>query len=100
MRIRLAVVLTLALAAACREHRETPPVADPASRRTTPSGEVQGFAGRYGSWVWLGIPYAAPPVGDLRWREPTPPPAWSGVRDALRFGSPCLQYASPLGGIQ
>ena len=99
MRIRLALLLLLSFAA-CRQHREVPPVADPASRRSTQSGEVQGFVGRYGSYVWLGIPYAAPPVGDLRWRAPTPPAAWSGVRDALQFGAPCVQYASPLGGIQ
>jgi para-nitrobenzyl esterase len=38
---------------------------------------------------YLGIPYAAPPVGALRWRAPRPVQAWSGVRDATRAGSPC-----------
>jgi para-nitrobenzyl esterase len=99
MRTWLALLLALSIVG-CRERRETTPLADPASRRSTPSGDVQGFVGRYGSYVWLGIPYAAPPVGDLRWRGPTPPAAWSGVRDATRFGSPCVQYASPMGGIQ
>jgi para-nitrobenzyl esterase len=38
---------------------------------------------------YLGIPYAAPPVGALRWRAPRPAHAWRGVRDATRPGSPC-----------
>ncbi|GEP34091.1 carboxylic ester hydrolase [Nocardioides szechwanensis] len=40
---------------------------------------------------WGGIPYAAPPVGDLRWAEPQPPEPWEGERDATRFGDACLQ---------
>ena len=40
---------------------------------------------------WLGIPYAAPPVGDLRWRAPEPPDDWPGTRTADEFGPPCLQ---------
>jgi para-nitrobenzyl esterase len=40
---------------------------------------------------WRGIPYAAPPVGDLRWRPPAPVAPWSGVRDATEFAPPCIQ---------
>jgi para-nitrobenzyl esterase len=50
--------------------------------------------------VWLGLPYAAPPTGDRRWREPVPPAPWTGVREALAPGAPCVQYASPFGGIR
>ena len=42
---------------------------------------------------FLGIPYGAPPVGPLRFRAPTPPAAWSDVRDALEFGNPAFQVA-------
>ena len=41
--------------------------------------------------AFLGIPYAAPPTGDLRWRPPQKPAMWSGVRDATHYGSPCVQ---------
>src|SRR5262249_49756684 len=63
------------------------------------AGDVVGFVGSYGSHVWLGIPYAKPPVGALRWRAPQPPGAWTGTREALAFGSACTQFASPLGGV-
>jgi para-nitrobenzyl esterase len=49
--------------------------------------------------VFLGIPFAAPPVGVLRWREPQPPIVWSGVRDATRFGSSCVQVPAGIGGF-
>lgn len=47
---------------------------------------------------FLGIPYAAPPVGGLRWRPPQPVVQWTGVRDAAQFASFCAQPPSPLGG--
>ncbi|MGH6911034.1 MAG: carboxylesterase family protein, partial [Phenylobacterium sp.] len=39
--------------------------------------------------TFLGIPYAAPPVGDLRWRPPAPAAGWSGARDATKAGASC-----------
>ncbi len=50
--------------------------------RMVPGGTVQAF---------LGIPYAAPPVGPLRWRPPQPARGWTGVRDATRPGFACMQ---------
>src|SRR5262249_60657121 len=74
------------------------PVGDPAARRGPPAGEVAGFTGAYGSHVWLGLPYAAPPVGALRWRAPQPAPRWEGVREAVFTGEPCPHDASVYAG--
>ncbi|MGD0092077.1 MAG: carboxylesterase family protein [Planctomycetota bacterium] len=48
--------------------------------------------------AFKGIPYAAPPLGNLRWREPQPPAKWEGVRKADKFGAQCAQPhgASPI----
>src|SRR3984957_5229160 len=56
----------------------------------TASGAVRGaFGGDH--LLFAGIPYAAPPVGPLRWRSPQPPTPWQGVRDASKFGPRCMQ---------
>ena len=46
--------------------------------------------------AFRGIPYARPPVGELRWQPPQPPPPWQGVREALQPGSACTQRTSGL----
>ncbi|MBV8833435.1 MAG: carboxylesterase family protein [Acidobacteriaceae bacterium] len=54
-------------------------------------GVVAGVPGRDPSiTVFKGIPFAAPPVGDLRWREPKPVIAWTGVRKLGDFGASCI----------
>ncbi len=59
------------------------------------SGLVQGTRLTSGVEVFKGIPFAAPPLGDLRWREPRVPAAWNVIRRADRFGDVCLQTRDP-----
>jgi para-nitrobenzyl esterase len=54
----------------------------------TRSGAVVGDGADV--WAFKGIPYAAPPVGELRWRPPAPPTPWDGVRKSTSFGEDCL----------
>ena len=67
----------------------------------TDNGAVRGQAAD-GVESWKGIPFAAPPVGPLRWRAPQPAARWTGVRDATRYSPDCMQKpfpsdAAPLG---
>jgi para-nitrobenzyl esterase len=58
------------------------------------SGLIKGVSGRDSSiMVFKGIPYAAPPVGDLRWKPPQPAAKWSGIRDCNQFGPSAIQSA-------
>lgn len=54
-------------------------------------GQIRGAMLEQGGAVFKGIPYAAPPVGALRWREPAPVKPWTGQRDATVFGPACAQ---------
>jgi para-nitrobenzyl esterase len=57
----------------------------------TTSGKVRGIIRNGGGAEFLGIPFAQPPIGDLRWRDPQPVKPWKGVRDSSSFGAPCAQ---------
>ena len=46
---------------------------------------------------WLGIPYASPPIGSLRWKPPVPPASWNGTLNATSFSAACLQVNDSLG---
>ena len=62
----------------------------------TESGAVRGTVSS-GVDSFLGVPYARPPVGELRWRAPEPAARWSGVRDAAAYGNRCPAAASTNG---
>ncbi len=57
----------------------------------TGAGRVQGLALEGGIARFAGIPFAAPPVGGLRWKPPQPAAAWTGVRPAVGFADQCMQ---------
>ena len=58
--------------------------------KTINDGKVKAF---------LGLPYAAPPVGDLRWKAPEPAAKWKGVRDATSYGAHCYGDQSQRHGL-
>jgi len=55
------------------------------------TGSLSGLATTGGVTAYLGIPFAAPPVGELRWRPPQPAAKWEAVRKADKFGTSCMQ---------
>jgi para-nitrobenzyl esterase len=74
-------------------------VASPASGSANPIVRIDGGLVRgadvAGVDSFLGLPYAAPPTGNLRWRPPQPAAGWYGVRDGTTFGPSCPQAPSP-----
>jgi para-nitrobenzyl esterase len=66
--------------------------ASAADRVKTANGVVEGTGAQSsGVRMFKGIPFAAPPVGDLRWKAPQPVKSWDGVRPAVQFGPRCMQ---------
>jgi para-nitrobenzyl esterase len=81
---RLLVILGVLCAAFAANAQSTP------LQVKIASGTVEG-KDITGVRAFLGIPFAAPPVGDLRWKPPVPAAKWDGVRKATDFGSHCMQ---------
>ena len=73
-------------------------VARPAPVALAPAGAVEGEA-LAGVNAFKGVPYAASPTGQRRWRPPAPLAPWEGVREAKTFGPACLQPRMPAGGL-
>ncbi|SDM67913.1 para-nitrobenzyl esterase [Maricaulis salignorans] len=95
MRIILSAILGLGLAA-CGQSGQPPaqPVSDPATIRVLDQGEVIGSRTARGAEAWRGLAFAAPPVGDLRWRAPRPVLAHEGVFEALESPDRCAQITN------
>ncbi|WP_084446920.1 carboxylesterase/lipase family protein [Hymenobacter roseosalivarius] len=68
-----------------------PPTASAANRVQTANGLLEGGTAASGIREFKGVPFAAPPVGDLRWREPQPVKSWMGIRQARKFGPQAMQ---------
>jgi para-nitrobenzyl esterase len=80
------LLLSLALSTAALTHASNP------LQIKTDKGKVEGSLTADGKVrAFKGIPYAAPPVGDLRWQPPQPAAKWKGIRSAKDFGSHCVQ---------
>ncbi|MBI3793014.1 MAG: carboxylesterase family protein, partial [Gemmatimonadetes bacterium] len=85
MRRLLTATLALVVAAATLPAQDTPP-----TRVTTSFGPLAGRDSA-GIATFRNIPYAAPPVGALRWKAPVRPARWTAPRDASQFGPACMQ---------
>ncbi|MBB3032521.1 carboxylesterase/lipase family protein [Alteriqipengyuania lutimaris] len=93
----LGIVASALLLAGCASVDNTP-LAPAAPLVTTSDGTLRGSA-QAGLHVFRGIPYAAAPVGDLRWKPPQPTAQWEGVRDASSFGPACMQPPVPASSL-
>lgn len=85
----LALNLIFAMSSATIAHAQSQPTV------IITQGTLAGTA-ENGIAVFKGIPFAAPPVGELRWHAPQPPVSWAGTRDASQFGNACIQNPLPV----
>ena len=86
------------LAVSCVSSPRTAAVTEPGQWRgdnvvQTRFGLVEGFPDADTTLVWKAIPYARPPVGDLRWRAPKDPEPWAGIRAPRSFSAGCTQFS-------
>ena len=89
---KLIVLLAVLAVFGCNKTVDTPVL-------TIEGGQIQGVTTDIpGVLVYRGIPYAAPPIGDLRWKEPQPVVPWQGVKLCDRFGHPSYQAIQYPGG--
>jgi len=90
-KLLFAALVVIAIALVFFQSQQPPEAVDEALRHP-PAGDLIGFAERYDTYAWLGIPYAQPPLGDLRWRAPRPLAHWQELREATRYGEVCPQF--------
>lgn len=92
VRFSLPLVCALALGACSTSAPPVPTASSPPSATVeTTAGPIEGMVEDDGLRVFRGVPFAAPPVGDLRWAPPQPPEPWTEVREATAFGAKCVQ---------
>lgn len=95
MRLLLTIILGLGLTACGQTVDQSfVPSSEPSTLRVTQQGEVIGFRSARGADAWRGLAFAAPPVGDLRWRAPRPALRHDGVFEALASPDRCAQITN------
>lgn len=96
--LRWAAMAALVGLAACSGGDTPQQSAEPAqdTQRTLGQGEITGFHSGEAASAWLAVPYAAPPVGDLRWRAPRAPLAFDDRLEAIEHGAVCPQITNEL----
>ena len=92
-RLPFALLASIVFAAPAAQAQQVTPVVE------TDKGRVQGLEDE-GVDAYYGLRYAAPPVGDLRFKPPVPEEAWDGIYDATAMGAPCMQFYTPSGPVQ
>lgn len=94
--VRALVVTLVFLTSACSSKpswRDLNAAPSPSTKRQTSQGAVIGYADSPKTHAWSGVPYAAPPVGTLRWKAPRAPASWGDEpRLATRYGEVCPQF--------
>ncbi len=103
-RLAAALLFPLLLGGACagRTFREPEPGFagwDGGPLARTACGAVAAQEDKDGTWVWKAVPFARPPVGELRWRAPQEPEPWKGVRFCRSFARPAVQFVPLTGAI-
>jgi para-nitrobenzyl esterase len=88
---KLFLVLLILVAGGAGYRSVTAPQPSELALRQLDSGGVVGFDTGRGSLAWLGVPFARPPLEELRWRPPQPVQSWTGVREALEHPPFCTQ---------
>ena len=102
--MRLVLLVLLAGLVGCAARQKSTPwydvkgASDAKASRQTAQGTLLGFVEPQGTMAWLGVRYAQPPVGPLRWKAPRPPASWQGTREATRYGGLCPQLNGMLAG--
>jgi len=74
------------------EARQVKPSWQPEVIVTIASGRIKGFESSPDTLCWKAIPYARPPVGELRWKAPVSPDPWTGIKETLSFCDKCPQF--------
>lgn len=92
-------LIFIALLSSCSSSNKQAPSLDADSLRQTQYGPVMGMSDSYETYAWLNIPFAAPPVDELRWKAPRQPEPWTENRSSIKYGQPCVQLWGILSSV-